>query len=76
VCLIPGNGVINFEGHTNLSCPFCGVYSFTSLLNFTRALARCDVGLPTSHPTSDDNICTAFVSNITLSQNNWPDDGM
>jgi hypothetical protein len=24
----------------------------------------------------DDNICTAFVSNKTLSQNNWPDDGM
>jgi hypothetical protein len=46
VCLVPGNGVINFEGHTNLSCPFCSVYFFTSLLNFTRALAGCDVGLP------------------------------
>jgi hypothetical protein len=46
VCLIPGNGVINFEGHTTLGCPFCSVYSFTSLLNYTRALAGCDVGLP------------------------------
>jgi hypothetical protein len=46
VCLVPGNGVINFEGHTNLSCPFCSAYSFASLLNFTRALAGCDVGLP------------------------------
>jgi hypothetical protein len=24
----------------------------------------------------DDNICTAFVSNTTSSQNNWPDDGI
>jgi hypothetical protein len=46
VCLVPGGGVINFEGYTVLSCPFCNVYSFTSLINYTRALSGCDVGLP------------------------------
>jgi hypothetical protein len=46
VSFVPGYGVINFEGCTNLSCPFCSDCSFTSLLNFTRAVAGCDVGFP------------------------------
>jgi hypothetical protein len=35
-----------------------------------------EINLTQWDPTGDDNICTAFVSNITLFQNNWPDDGM
>jgi hypothetical protein len=46
VSFVPGYGLINFEGRTNLSCPFCTDGSFTSLLNFTRTHAGSDVGFP------------------------------
>jgi hypothetical protein len=45
VCLVSGSAVINLEGRTNLSCPVCNVYSFTSLFDSTCLLAGCDVSL-------------------------------
>jgi hypothetical protein len=46
VCFVSDSGVINFEFRTNLSCPLCSVYLFTSLFDSTCVLAGCDVGLP------------------------------
>jgi hypothetical protein len=50
--------------------------SLESRQNFYGAVQISSTKITQWDPTSDDNICTAFVSNITLSQNNWPDDGM